>query len=445
MSKENDDALEQEKENAQVIETDDESKDNTASPDTEKTSGSPKLLIAEIVIAVAAIGFIIFALVTNNRGQDSVSGNTAPSGNIVSDVYDNTVPDAGTTTIDNSILYEDIPAIPDMAEFNLMTEEEAKSAVADETMLLFTTADGASLYIGNYTNSDYFIEENTVSETEIDDFITENILHDFGEFTETDHTVVGEGDVISANFVGKLNGVAFDRGSAENVEIIVGAGGYVPGFEEGFIGMAAGESKDVPVTFPEGYGNAELAGQDVVFTLTVNEIMGTMIYPEELTDEMVQEIFYDGSYTTVAECRDLIRELMIEDKVWTFVTENYYITSIPEETVYQYYNAEMDSQAQAAAQYMMSVEDMLPLMGQTVDDLKQSTITNACYTAILNSICDTIATENGITISDEDIAAFATEYGYPDVDTLLSMIDENTIKEYLIQEKVLEYLVSLLP
>ncbi len=443
MSKETDDTLEQKKENAQVIETDDETKDNTASPDTEKPSGSPKLLIAEIVIAVAAIGFIIFALVTNNRGQDSVSGNTAPSGNIVSDVYDNTVPDAGAVTIDNSILYE--VAIPDIAEFNQITEEEAKAAVEDGTMLLFTTADGASLYIGNYTNADYFIEETSVSEEEIEDFIFQEILLGFGEFNETDHTVVSEYDVISANFVGKLDGVAFDRGSAENVEIIVGAGGYVPGFEEGFIGMAAGESKDVPVTFPENYGNPELAGKDVVFTMTVNEIMGTMIYPEELTDEMVQEIFYDGSCTTVAECRDLIREITIENNVWTFITGNYYITSIPEETVYQYYNAEMDSQAQAAAQYQMSIEDMCSLMGMTVDDLKQSTIMNACYTTILNSICVTIATENGIAVSDEDIAAFATEYGYPDVDTLLATIDENTIIAYLTQEKVLEYLVSLLP
>lgn len=483
MNKENNDSLEQEKEDAQVIENDAELKDNEQkndgqpenadskaeeskdkeskdeeskdeerknekpkdedAADADKPSGSPKLLIAEIAIAVAAIGFIIFALISNNKGPDSLSSNTATSGN-TANIYDSTLSGNGTAAIDNSILYENIPAIPDIAEFNHMTEEEAQAAAADNTMLMFTTTDGASLYIGNYSNQDYFLEEVSVSENEIDDFISENILPDFGEITETDHAVVSEYDVVSANFVGKLDGVAFDNGSAENVKITVGAGGYIPGFEDGFIGMAVGETKDVPVTFPEDYGNTELAGKDVVFTLTVNEILGTMVYPEELTDAMVQEIFYDGSCTNVAECRDLIRDLMTENNVWTFVTENYYITSIPEETVHQYYNAEMAAQEQTAAQYGMSVADLLPLMGQTVDDLKQSAIMNAGYTAILYSICDTIATENGISVSDEDIAAFAEESGYS-VETLLSMLDEKTVRDYLLQEKVLEYLLTLVP
>lgn len=408
MSKENNDALEQEKEDAQVIENDDETldndasassdeaadddasassddaTDNDASEDEEKPSGGPKILIAEILIAVAAIGFIIFALFKNNTGQDSLSDNTALSGNNSADDAGYTVPDTGVTAFDNSILYENIPAVPDMAKLNQMTEEEAKAAVEDNTMLVFTTADGATLYVGNYTNQEYFISETSVSEEDIDDFISETILPDFGEFTETDHTVVSKDDVISANFVGKLDGVAFDGGTAENVEITVGAGGYIPGFEDGFIGMAVGETKDVPITFPENYGNTELAGKDVVFTFTVNEILGTIVYPEELTDEIVQTIFYDGSYTTAAECRDLIKELMTENNVWNFVTENYYITSVPADTVYRYYNESMASQEQTAAQYGMSVEDLLTIYGMTVDDLKQNVIEDAAYTAVLD-------------------------------------------------------------
>lgn len=469
MSKKNNDALEQEKEAAQVIENDGETMDNDASADNEdaadndtsvsaedtsdndasedeeKPSSSPKILIVEILIAVAAIGFIIFALIKNNMGQDSVSGNTALSGNTGAGDVGYTVPDTGITAFDNSILYENIPAVPDMAKLNQMTEEEAKAAVEDNTMLVFTTADGATLYIGNYTNQEYFISKTSVSEKDIDDFISESILPDFGELTETDHTVVSKDDVISANFVGKLDGVAFEGGTAENTEITVGAGGYIPGFEDGFIGMAVGETKDVPITFPENYGNTELAGKDVIFTFTVNEILGTMVYPEELTDEIVQTIFYDGSYTTVAECRDLIKELMIENNVWNFVTENYYITTVPTDTIYRYYNESMASQEQTAAQYGMSVEALLTYYGMTVDDLKQDAIENAAYTAILSSICDTIATENGISVTDEDINAFAAEYGYTDAAALLSVIDEETVKEYLIQEKLSDYLVSLIP
>lgn len=445
MSKENNDALEQEKEDAQVIENDDETTDKATSAEEEKPSGSPKLLIAEIVIAVAAVGFIVFALINNNKGPDSVSGNVAVSDNIGSDVYDNTLPGAGSAGIDNSILYENIPALPDMAELNPMTEEEAQAAVTDGTLLLFTTKDGASIYIANYTNADYFSEETSVSESEIEDCLKENILNNFGELTETDHTVVSENDVISANFVGKLDGVAFDNGSAENVEITVGSSGFIPGFEDGFIGMAAGETKDVPLTFPENYGNAELAGKDVVFTLTVNEIIGTIIYPEELTDEIVQEYFYDGSYTTAAECREYTIEFLTENKVWSLIEENYYITSLPEESVLEYYNEEMATLEQYAAQYQMSVEEMLSYMGQSVDELKQSVIMDACYTVILNSIFDTIAAENEIVVTDEDLEAFAVEYGCSSVETLFLRVDEKSVRDYLLQDKILEYLVSLLP
>lgn len=468
MSKENNDDIEQEKEDAQVIEKKEEEKDNETTDeevkekdndtndadtqneasdsseatendeaDSENPSGSKKILIVEIVIAIAAIGFIIFALVSNNIGNDSVSDNTAVSGN--------TVPNAGTATIDNSILYEDIPAIPAIGEFNQITEEEAQAAVTDGTMLQLTTADGASLYIGNYDNRDYFLEQTSVSESDIDDFIAENILSNFSEVTETDHTVVSANDVISANFVGKLDGVAFENGSAENEEIIVGAGGYIPGFEEGFIGMAVGETKDVPITFPENYGH-DLGGKDVVFTLTVNEIIGTMTYPEELTDEIVQQFFYDGSCTTVTECRELVKDLLTENNVWGFVTDNYYISAVSEEAVYEYYNEEMAMQEQSAAQYGMSLTDLLSLMGQSMEDLKQSTIMDAGYTAILYSICDAIATKEGIAVSDEDIASLASEYGYSDdVETFLSMMGEKVVREYLLQQKVLDYLISLVP
>ncbi len=312
-------------------------------------------------------------------------------------------------------------------------------------MLVFTTADGATLYVGNYTNQEYFISETSVSEKDIDDFISENILPDFGELAETEHAVVSKNDVISANFVGKLDGVAFEGGTAENTQITIGAGEYIDGFEDGFIGMSVGETKDVPITFPEDYRNTELAGKDVVFTFTVNEILGTIVYPEELTDEIVQAIFYDGSCTTVAECRDMIKDLMKENNVWNFVTDNYYITTVPADTIYHYYNENMTSQEQTAAQYGMSVADLLTYYGMTVDDLKQEVIENAAYTAILSSICDTVAAENGLSVTDEDISAFAVEYGYTDAAALLSVIDEETVKEYLIQEKLSDHLVSLLP
>lgn len=87
----------------------------------------------------------------------------------------------------------------------------------------------------------------------------------------TEGTVVSEGDTVNIDYIGYHNDVAFEGGEAYGEELTLGSGGYVDGFEEGIIGHAVGETFDMPITFPEGYGG-DLSGEDVVFTVTINGI-----------------------------------------------------------------------------------------------------------------------------------------------------------------------------
>lgn len=414
-------------------------KEDVAEQEETGKANNKTILIVEIIIAVLAIGFIIFALVSNNKKNNSISDNATTSENLI-----NSTTDTGTepVSIDNSVLYENMPAVPDIAELNIMDEAAAETAVTDGTMLKFTTADGANVYVGNFNDSETFAEAVTPTEEELEEAIFQNIISYYGEVAEADHTIVENGDVISANYIGKLDGVAFEGGTAENVSITLGAGGYIPGFEEGFIGMEIGETKDVPITFPEDYENTELAGKDVIFTFTINDITGTMTYPE-LTDELVQGAFYDGSVTTVEECQEYFRSMMLQDNIWDYLLKNYYVSSVSEDAVATYYNDMMEYYDQMSLQYQMPVTDILAYSGATVDDLKQETIMNAGYTAVQFTICQAIATENNITVSDEDIANLAAEYGYTDAESFLSDNGEQTVREYLIQENVLKYLSSL--
>ena len=91
-------------------------------------------------------------------------------------------------------------------------------------------------------------------------------------FRAVDKGEVADGDVVLMDFVGTIDGVAFDGGTASGQLAQIGAGRYIPGFEEGIVGIALGETKDVPVTFPENYGTASLAGQDAVFAITVQSL-----------------------------------------------------------------------------------------------------------------------------------------------------------------------------
>ena len=81
-----------------------------------------------------------------------------------------------------------------------------------------------------------------------------------------------DGDKVLINFAGKIDGVAFEGGTAEDYSLVLGSGSFIPGFEAQLVGKKNGDDLEVKVTFPEDYNSAELAGKDAVFDVTINEI-----------------------------------------------------------------------------------------------------------------------------------------------------------------------------
>jgi trigger factor len=99
---------------------------------------------------------------------------------------------------------------------------------------------------------------------------------------------VENGDRVMINFIGKIGGTPFEGGSGEDVAVNVGSGTFIPGFEDQLIGMAAGESKLVKVTFPASYTSAQLAGKDAEFDVTVKSIdaPGTVTVDEDFAKSL---------------------------------------------------------------------------------------------------------------------------------------------------------------
>ncbi|MFV0464993.1 MAG: FKBP-type peptidyl-prolyl cis-trans isomerase [Lachnospiraceae bacterium] len=141
-------------------------------------------------------------------------------------------------------------------------------------------------------------EENyAVTDADVTDYVNNLILnYATSPFVEdTSKTVVEEGDVVNVDYVGKLDGTAFEGGTAEGTHINTGTNtdavagsGYIDGFSSGLIGATVGTTIDSEVTFPEEYGNETLNGQTVVFTFTVNAIE-TQITAENMDDAFVSE------------------------------------------------------------------------------------------------------------------------------------------------------------
>ncbi|GAB4294680.1 MAG: trigger factor [Roseovarius sp.] len=100
-----------------------------------------------------------------------------------------------------------------------------------------------------------------------------NLARDARSFTDRESDAPAQdGDQVVIDFVGRLEGEAFEGGSAEDFPLVLGSGNFIPGFEEQLVGVKAGEEKVVTVTFPEAYQAAHLAGKEVEFTCTVKAV-----------------------------------------------------------------------------------------------------------------------------------------------------------------------------
>ena len=124
---------------------------------------------------------------------------------------------------------------------------------------------------------------------------------------ESEDVVAEDGHQLTIDFVGSIDGVAFEGGSAEGVDLELGSGRMIPGFEEQLVGAKSGEERDLEVDFPAEYGNDELAGRAAVFAAKVTAIKRREL--PELDDDFAKDL---GEFETIDEVRDKIRENLRE-------------------------------------------------------------------------------------------------------------------------------------
>ncbi|MET4102023.1 trigger factor [Roseovarius sp. MBR-78] len=115
-----------------------------------------------------------------------------------------------------------------------------------------------------------------------------NLAESAQDFTDRDEGAASEdGDQVVVDFVGKVDGEAFEGGSAEDYPLVLGSGSFIPGFEEQLVGVKTGDEKAVTVTFPEEYGAEHLAGKEAVFDCTVKAVKKPVA--AEINDDLAQK------------------------------------------------------------------------------------------------------------------------------------------------------------
>lgn len=250
------------------------------------------------------------------------------------------------------------------------------------------------------------------------------------------------GDTVSIDYVGKLDGTAFEGGSAQDAEITVAPDtGYIPGFCEGVAGHTVGETFDVTVTFPETYKNTELAGKEVVFTMTLNAI-----YDTTLTDELVAA--YEGNdYTTVAAWEQAVYEEKLSELIPELLPcmADYTDTTDAYRYFYQY---NMDFYHYYAAYYGMSFEQFASYVGitqQGVEEDGRAVAKNYLLAALAARALSLTPDEDWVEDFTKDYLTSYTGQGYTEAEAreaIASGDGKNQYRAELLCEYVYGYLVA---
>lgn len=180
----------------------------------------------------------------------------------------------------------------------------------DELEVNFTFITEPTVKLGEYKNLDVKKTEVKVTKKEVEAKI-DSLLKNYAELMVKEEGTVEAGDTAVIDFEGFKDGVAFEGGKGENYSLEIGSNTFIPGFEDGVIGMKKGETKDLNLTFPEEYGAEELAGKEVIFKVTVNEIK-TKIIPE-LDKEFFEDLGMEN-VTTKEELEAKMKEEIKEEK-----------------------------------------------------------------------------------------------------------------------------------
>ncbi len=304
--------------------------------------------------------------------------------------------------------------------------------------------------VGDYKSIRVEKQEVTVSDSELEEMTNQVYIGSFPAELGVKDRAVKEGDTANIDYVGKKDGVAFDGGTAQGANLTIGSDTYIDGFEDGLIGVMPGDTVDLNLTFPEGYGNQDLAGQAVVFTVTVNYII-----PEEKTDEAVEKFGVEG-VTTVEELRQYVydylydRNEMRRDSQYEQDVLNAFLAlcefqEIPQEYLDSYRETARQNITDTAAQYGTDPETYVYYYyGMDLNSFLDVYSDNALRQNIAMQV---VADKEGLAVDDEELNTtlqqYASDAGYDSVEEYVGGGSLEEIRDYLMYDNVYNYLMDI--
>ena len=288
----------------------------------------------------------------------------------------------------------------------------------------------------------------TVTQEEVDDVIQRAL--DANPDVVDD--ISKEGDTVNIDYSGSIDGVKFDGGTAEKQDLKLGSKQFIPGFEDQLIGKKAGEEVTVKVTFPEEYGNEELAGKDAEFAVKIHEVKR----PATLSDEWVKN-YKETTANTIAEYREEVRKQLQTRKDFNYhsniqelaiqqISEQAKIE--PSEKLMEYAKAYLlDASLSQMKSYGLSVADIVNMSGKSVAEFKEEAYARAEDYAKQLFLMRKLAADQGIKATDALLDELAeAESSLTGEKTnrikLIEQYGKELVEEAAIRNAVMEYVES---
>lgn len=327
--------------------------------------------------------------------------------------------------------------------------EEVKVSEREDYVALEDVQIEKYVTIPDYTSMVVKAVKPDVTDERIESYINREML----AFYPVTDRAVENGDAVLIDYVGKKDDVAFEGGTAEGYTLNIGTGTFIPGFEEGLIGVMPGETVDLDLTFPADYPSADLAGAEVVFTVTVREIQVSTDY-ETVTQEQLSSLGYVSKEEVWKEATKVLEEsaqLSYESSIANAIMEKLWkeskVISVPEHFVEE----EMQNvKAQLNSYYVMNggtnLEDALTSQGMTMEDF-YSQVRPSCEENVkIYLIMEAIARAEDITITDEMIYEAAEQdilrNGIGSVEEYMESVGKSAIRNRVVSNMAMENLIE---
>lgn len=357
------------------------------------------------------------------------------------DALDIVLPDAYRKAIDA----EDINPIA-QPEIDIEDIERGKDVVLTAKVQV-----EPEVKLGEYKGLKVEELETEVTEEDVDKEI-ETMLESHADMVIKEDGAIEKGDLANFDFDGYVDGEAFDGGKAEEYELEVGSGNFIPGFEDQMIGLKVGEEKDVIVTFPEDYHAEELAGKEATFKVKVHSIKSKEV--PELDEELLKEL--DKDVSTVEELRATVLKEMQEDKetardnklredLIVLASDNSEV-EIPEVMVNTETDRMVQEFSQNLAQQGLNFEMYQQFSGQDEKALREQMKEDAKKRVKTNLTLKQIAIDENLEVTEDELNSeaekMASQFNMSVEDIKRTLGDLSMLKDDLKLQKVVSLLVD---